>query len=333
MSPTLLDIAKETRTSVSTVSRVLAGGGSAARISEATRARVLEAARRLGYRPNLVARSLRTRRSHTVALLVSDIANPWFGQLASLIEQSLHRHDYSLMLCNSGEDPELELEYLRLLPGKGIDGLILVPVLNTKKPLEDLLPANLPLVIFDRPISDVATCVSSDQDQAAEVLCSSLEQAGVKSVAIICGPQHVVTHRRRCELIASHFQVLACHEGPAQRETGRQAYVKFEGVQPDAIVCTNNFLGQGVLEALENTESLAILACFDEIPMMDLLPVPIVCGVQDVPALAEGCVQLLLPQLRGEDRKLEPLVLPTRVATNRAFQSMLIEHTTAVGGS
>jgi LacI family transcriptional regulator len=126
MSATLTDIAKATRTSVSTVSRVLSGGAVSKRISSGTRQRVSDTARRMGYRPNLIARSLRTRRSNTVALLVSDIANPWFGQIASLVEQALHREGYSLVLCNSGEDLEREREYLDLLPQKGIDGLIVV---------------------------------------------------------------------------------------------------------------------------------------------------------------------------------------------------------------
>src|SRR5690606_23589525 len=135
MQPTLQDIAKRTHTSVSTVSRVLSGGSLAQRISAATRQRVLDAAREMGYRPNLVARSLRTRQSKTIALLVSDIANPWFGQIASLIEQSLHRHGYSLLLCNSGEDAEMEREYLELLPQRGIDGLIVVPLARTREEL------------------------------------------------------------------------------------------------------------------------------------------------------------------------------------------------------
>lgn len=325
MRPTLLDIARATHTSVSTVSRVLAGGASAARMSHDTQVRVLEAANRLGYRPNLVARSLRTRRSQTVALLVSDIANPWFGQMASLIEQSLHHHRYSLMLCNSGEDEELEREYLRLLPGKGIDGLIVVPVLHSRKALMELLPAGLPLVVLDRPIPGIACSVSSDQEQAAAILCDALERAGVKRVAIVCGPQRIVTHRRRCELVASRFEVIACHEGPAQRDTGRRAYIKFLHIEADAIVCTNNFLGQGVIDSLADAECPPTIGCFDEIALMDLLPVPIVCSVQDVPLLAEGCVQQLLPQLRGELTKPQPLVLPTRAVPNRRFQALLMQ--------
>jgi DNA-binding LacI/PurR family transcriptional regulator len=186
-------------------------------------------------------------------------------------------------------------------------------------------------VILDRPIVGIPTCVSSDQDQAAAILCSSLTQAGVKTVALVCGPRHIVTHRRRCERVAERFRVLACHEGPAQRETGRQALAEFRDLHPDAIVCTNNFLGQGVLEAVGPSDRFPILACFDEIPMMEFLPVPTVCSVQDVPMLAEGCVQLLLPQLTGEAHQLEPLVLPTRMMSNRTFQSLLVERAAMVG--
>ena len=321
---TLVDIARETNTSVSTVSRVLAGGMGARRISEATRERVVEAATRLGYRPNLVARSLRTRRSHTVALLLSDIANPWFGQIASLVEQSLHRHGYSLMLCNSGEDPEREQEYLRLLPSKGIDGLILVPLTRSRKALLDQLPPDLPLVILDRPIPGIAASVSSDPEQSASILCDALERAGIRSVALVAGPRHVVTHRRRAEIVASRFKVLATHEGPAQRDTGRQAFIKFLQYQPEAVVCTNNFLGQGIIDGMADAEhGTPVIGVFDEIPMMHLLPIPIVASVQDVTMLAEGCVQQLLPQLRGEKGKVEPVVLEARPVANGKFQELM----------
>jgi LacI family transcriptional regulator len=320
---TLVDIAREAHTSVSTVSRVLAGGNGAKRISEATRQRVMEAAKRMGYRPNLVARSLRTRRSHTVALLVSDIANPWFGQIASLVEQSLHRHGYSLMLCNSGEDAEREAEYLRLLPSKGIDGLILVPLTRTKKALVEQLPPNLPLVVLDRPIPGIAASVSSDQDQSAGILCDVLERAGVRRVALVAGPQHVITHRRRAEILTDRFKVVARHEGPAQRETGRQAWIKFIHEQFEAVVCTNNFLGQGVMDSMAEADASGpIIGVFDEIAMMHLLPVPIVASVQDVTMLAEGCVQQLLPQLRGVGAG-EAVVLQARAVANARFQELV----------
>jgi LacI family transcriptional regulator len=322
MAPTLVDIARETHTSVSTVSRVLSGGAMANRISKETRLRVKEAADRLGYRPNLLARSLRTRRTYTVALLVSDIANPFFGQLGSHIEQSLARHGYSLMLCNSAEDIEKEADYLRLVTAKGIDGLIVVPLARTRKAIMQLVPEKLPLVILDRPIAGISSSVASDQDQAASILCDTLDKAGVRQIALLCGPQHVITHRSRCEILTQRFEVLSQHEGAAQKATGRQAFLKFAEVLPQiqAIVCTNNFLAQGVVESLGQIENPPIVGVFDEIPMMQLLRIPIACSMQDIPALAEGCVTQILKLLENGSEKVEPILLPARVVTNKAFE-------------
>jgi LacI family transcriptional regulator len=322
MSATLNDIARETHTSVSTVSRVLAGGRVAERISAETRARVAKAADRLGYRPNLLARSLRTRKTHTVALLVSDIANPFFGQIASHVERSLHGHGYSLVLCNSGEDLRREDEYLSLLPRKGIDGLVLVPLARDRNDLAAHLPKGLPLVILDRPIPGISASVTSDQAQAADALAGQLRRAGVRRIALASGPGVIFTHHHRVESVAPHFEVVARHEGAAQVETGRDAARAFARGPPfDAVVCTNNFIGQGYLESVELRGDGAIVGVFDAIPMMRLLPVPIVCCVQDVARLAEACVNQLLPQLRGERgaEQLEPITAQTNVVTNPAF--------------
>jgi LacI family transcriptional regulator len=320
-TPTLIDIARETNTSVSTVSRVLAGGSVAERISEETRGRVLKAAKQMGYRPNLLARSLRTRKTYTVAMIVSDISNPFFGQIGSHVEQRLHREGYSMLLCNSCEDPDLEDEYLQLLPRKGIDGLILVPLIRGKKALTDMLPKNLPLVILDRPIPGIGASVSSDQDQMTHSLCDTLERAGVKKVLLIGGPSTIYTHRRRAEIIAERFEVVARHDGPAATETGRKAFVHSLGASFDAVLATNNFLAMGFMDAIESIDDPPIIGTFDEIPLMHLMPLPIVVSMQDVPLLADGCVRQLLPQLNGHNVKPEPILLSTRVVTNRAFQA------------
>ncbi|MDQ3439654.1 MAG: hypothetical protein M3478_04830, partial [Planctomycetota bacterium] len=87
---------------------------------------------------------------------------------------------------------------------------------------------------------------------------------------------------------------------------------------------TNNFLGIGVINAIAMLEKPPIIACFDEIRMMHLLPLPIVCSIQDVRMLAEACVAQLMPQLEHDGQPPKPRVLPARVITNRAFQMRLI---------
>lgn len=324
MSATLSDIARETNTSVSTVSRVLAGGAVSKRISKETRDKVHEAAKRLGYRPNLLARSLRTRRSHTIALLVSDIANPWFGQLASTIEKNLHDQGYSLFLCNSAEDLKREAEYLHLLPQKGIDGLVLVPLLKTKKALQQHLPPALPVVIVDRPIPGVNAMVSSDQDMLANQLADSLAKIGVKKIAMAHGPGHVASHRRRTEILTQRFEVLAAFEGPSKRETGQSAMKEFvaKGIKADAYVGTNLFLTMGMLDELDIPaigQTLPAVGCFDQLPFQDLLPMPVACAIQDIAGLADAVVKELMPLLLPNAVEPKPMFVPTLMSCNRAY--------------
>jgi LacI family transcriptional regulator len=320
MPPTLEDIARETRTSVSTVSRVLSGGRAAHRISPETRDRVLAVSKALGYRPNLLARGLRTRKSKTVALLISDISNPFFGRVASLIERLLHAEGYSLVLCNSAGDVGRESDYLELLPQKAIDGLIFVPITRTREALHEIVPEHMPVLVFDRPIPGVQATVSSNHEQIASALCDTLKSAGVETIAVVCGPHYIYTHRKRCETVSARFKVIASHEDRAQRETGRDAWRKFLSVRPDAIVCTNNFLAMGVMEEIRDAASAPILAVFDLIPMMHLLPIPIVGVRQDVPQLARHCVEQLMQMLNNEEAHLQPIIVPAEVVTNPAFE-------------
>lgn len=326
MSATLSDIARETNTSVSTVSRVLAGGAVSKRISKETRDKVHEAARRLGYRPNLLARSLRTRKSHTVALLVSDIANPWFGQLASTIEKNLHDQGYSLFLCNSAEDLKRETEYLHLLPQKGIDGLILVPLLKTKKALQQHLPPNLPVVVVDRPVQGVNAMVASDNEMLANQLADALSRIGVKKIAVAHGPAHVSSHKRRLEILQSRFEIVAAFEGPSKRETGQAAMKEFvaKGIKPDAFVGTNLFLTMGLLDELDipnvGEKQLPAFGCFDQLPFFDLLPMPVACGIQDIAGLADAVVKELLPLLAPNAPEPQPMIVPTLMSYNRSYE-------------
>ena len=318
MSSTLADIARETKTSISTVSRVLSGAAIAERFSKTTRQRIMQAAGKMGYRPNLLARSLRTRRTRTIAVLVSDIANPWFGQLSSLIEQNLRRAGYSVMICNSCEDAELEQEYLQLLAQKGIDGLIIVPLATRREELLQRLPEGLPVVVMDRPIPGIVSSITTDQQQAAELLCRQLEKIHVRRVALVRGPEHVFTHRLRAEAVRGRFKVVCEQEGPAQRETGRLGWLAAREKKVDAVVCTNNFLGQGVIEAMAEESHQPPGACFDEMPVIQLLGMPVVCCIQDVPQLAGGAVKLLLQNLEG-NKLAEGIIVPAKVTWNKAF--------------
>jgi DNA-binding LacI/PurR family transcriptional regulator len=189
----------------------------------------------------------------------------------------------------------------------------------------------MPLVILDRPITGIASTVYTDQDQSADILCDALEAVGVERIALVGGPQRVVTHQRRAEIAARRFEVLASHRGPAQKATGREAYAQFAPLLPriQAVVCTNNFLAQGAAECMAEMDGPPIIGVFDEIPTMQLLHFPIVCAMQDIPALADACVAQILKMLDGEDAPPpEPIVLKAKIVTNPAFEVVRARLTT-----
>jgi DNA-binding LacI/PurR family transcriptional regulator len=299
---------------------VLAGGTVAQRISEETRARVLDAAKRLGYRPNLLARSLRTRKSNTIAMLVPDIGNPFYAKIASFIEQRLYPQGYSLLVCNSGETGQREAEYLEMLPRKGIDGLIVVPLSQTKENLLQHISQDLPLVIVDRPCEGVEACVASDQEQGARLLCQTLAGVGVKKIGLFTGPENVATHRQRAEVISAAFKVVVRCVESSLIDLGKDAVAEFKDHKLEAIVCTNGQLAEAYLAALKTPDKKLIVACVDDIKMKNLVPMPVVCALQDLPGMAEGVVSQLLPQLSREPFTPKSMFLPMRIESNQMFK-------------
>src|SRR5213083_1953853 len=115
------DVAKAAGVSTATVSRVLSNG---LHVRPEVRARVMAAVERLGYRPNLVARSLRSQQSNTLGLIVSDIRNPFFTSISRAVEDVAYEQGFSLVLCNTDENPEKEAIYLNLMQDENVAGVI-----------------------------------------------------------------------------------------------------------------------------------------------------------------------------------------------------------------
>ena len=146
MAVTLIDIANKAGVSVSTVSRVLSGKSKVYRISEKTQKLVIECAEKFNYRPNAMARGLRTKKSNSIGLVVPDISNPFFAYVTRIIQSHAHNNGYSMVVCNTDENIDSEKEQIELLRSKGVDGMIVMPVGTRYEHLEDLLKNRKPLV-------------------------------------------------------------------------------------------------------------------------------------------------------------------------------------------
>ena len=276
---TIQDVAARASVSAMTVSRVI---NHPARVAPVTRQRVEQAIRELGFVPNALARQLLRGRTHTLALLVSDIGNPFFTQIARGVEDVAQRNGYTVIFGNSDESVEKERQYLHALLGRRIDGLLIAPAGNGSRPMLDLLvQRGTPFVLLDRAIDGVpADVVIGDNIGGARKLTEHLIGLGHRRIALVNGDPEVPTARDRrrgyLEALREHGivpQPELIIDGVYRRDSGtysaRQLLALPKDLRPTAIFAANNFLAVGVIEALRAAQVIIprdiAVACFDDI--------------------------------------------------------------------
>ncbi len=188
---TIHDVAKLAGVSAVTVSRVLNNSN---RVSPATQERVQRAIDELGYVPSVAARSLRSRQTFTLALIVPDINNTFWTTVARGVEDAAQGKGYSVFLCNSDENPTKQASYLDVVISQQVDGVIIAPYDTSADNLDKLRRRNIPVVIVDRDINgwEVDT-VRGDSVAGARALVRHLIGLGHRRIAVITGPANTTT--------------------------------------------------------------------------------------------------------------------------------------------
>ena len=254
---TIKDVARACGVAPSTVSNALSGSGY---VRDDTRAQVLDAAKRLGYRASSVARGLRMQRSWSVGLLLADIANPWFPELVRVVEDVLWSAQINLVLCNTDYQAEKEDTYLRHLIDKRVDGLILASTGAESPAVPRLQAEGVPLVMLNRRHGSVATdYVGMDNKGGVAAAVAHLAELGHSRIGFIAGriSSSAASERREGYLFA-----MAAHFGAAPPELiaqGDYSIVSgFEATRrllaltppPTAIVSANDFMAYGAIDAI-----------------------------------------------------------------------------------
>ena len=283
---TVSDVARRAGVSVSTAARVLSGNGYA---SEATRRVVLEAAREIGYVPNHIARSLRTRRSRMIGLLIGDVENSFYSAIARNVESAAKTAGYQIVLCNSNDEPGAEREYLGLLQGLQVDGIIITPTSKNRAALQQLQGRGVAIVQVDRQVRGLAAdFVGVNNALGAAIAVTHLLEAGHRRIGILTGPLHVQTGAQR---LAGYRQVLETRgisvrpdlirSGTFHRDHAIEDATALIGADPapTAIFAANNILAEGCLQALQFVgrqvpQDVSVVA-FDDTPWMRLVQPPI----------------------------------------------------------
>jgi LacI family transcriptional regulator len=328
---TLHDVAKLAGVSPITASRAINNSGY---VSEKTRTRVQTAAKKLKYMPNSLARSLRSQRTATLALVVTDITNPFFTLIARGVEDAASAAGFSVFFCNTDESEAKEEEYLNILLQKQVDGILLVPVRNTPGSVKFIHDHGASVVVLDRRISGVTTdTVRCDSEGGAYQLTQLLVKLGHRQIAILTGPQGVSTAEDRVAgyqraLAEAGLTPLVYHNAFNQTggyEMTQQALAALP--RPTALFAANNFIALGALKALQAAgvrvpEDMAIVA-FDDLPPT-LVTFPfLTVAAQPAYEMGRVATKLLLERLAGAEAQAE-MVLPTEIVLRQSSGGPLI---------
>jgi LacI family transcriptional regulator len=282
--PTIYDVAKRAGVSTFTVSRVINRSGF---VREETRQRVEAAIAELNYIPNVAARRLRTRRSDTVALLISEVTNPFWSSIASSVQEFFSNKRISVILANCRNDPGEMQKQIRLAVSQGVDGIILAPVGGDRKAVERVKGHELPSVVLDRGSELGVDSVRADSIGGAFALTELLLGLGHRRIALVNGPADHPTAIERFEGYANALSEaeLDVEEGliswgSYSVQQGERATKKILALseRPTGIFAANNVLAQGVLNVLNRNEipvpgEMAVVGFDEVLPLSSFLTV------------------------------------------------------------
>lgn len=309
------EVAHHAGLSVASVSRVMAGH---AGVSEATRQRVLAAVKALDYRPDLAARRLRSRRTDTIGLIVSDIRNPFFTEVSRAVEDVAYQQQWRVILCNADENPDKEAAYLDLMRDENVSGVILSPTLAR---LARFRPADypFPVVLIDRCERDTAAdAVVLDNVDAAYRLAAHLIENGYRRIGCLYGAVSATGHQRQegyAAAMAAHGlkpQAVAALATVDQARTAAGNLLQQES-RPDALLASSGLILLGATEALRAAqlrfpEDVA-LAGFDDLPWTRLVEPAITVIAQPTDDLGRAAIHLLQQRIAQPDQAVRRVVL------------------------
>ena len=260
MRITMDEIAKLAGVSKATVSRVL--NDSECGVGEQTRIRVKKIAEELGYSVEQTEKKKNVSFTRYIALILPDITNPFFADLAKSVEQSLRRKGYSLVLANTDFSEDNEAAQIRELMVKRLEGILLVPS-GIRAREEHDLPRRyqIPMVLMDRKLEGISDIpgVYSNNEYASVISCEHLIRKGARDIVFISGPLNVSTSIERFEgykaVLAQHsipFRPEMCRHGSYTVESGYNAVLELErsGISYSAILAANDLMALGALKAV-----------------------------------------------------------------------------------
>ncbi|MCR2823526.1 LacI family DNA-binding transcriptional regulator [Lederbergia panacisoli] len=317
MKPTIYDVAKAAGVSIATVSKVINSTG---QMREATRERVKEIMEKLNYQPSLMASALTGKGTETLGLLVPDISNPFFSEMAKTIEDRAHESGMSVIICSTDENVEKEKKYIELLQRKHVDGMIVASSFHNKKVLEGVASRGLPFVMLTTDDSGLGvTSISVDDFKGGFEATSHLLSEGHQNIVIIA--EYAKSSKLRIygylEAHAEHglvsseeniFRTVASIENG--RECLRQIFQK--GRVPTGIFACNDLIAVGVIQeaktmGLKIPEDLSIIG-FDNTILATTTVPGLTTIAQPITEMGKKVVDVIISEIKNKNQTKERIL-------------------------
>ena len=317
------DIAKELELSITTVSFVINGKSEEMGISEATSSKVLELIKKRDYSPNNAARLLRTGKSNTIGLIVEDLGNYFFGNIAKVVELEASKRGYNVFLSSTDNNPKTAKALIRKMRNSSVDGMIITPTKDLTQELEKLKNDKIPFVLLDRTVPGLsANAVVLDNFKGAFDLTRHLLSNGYQKIGFVTihGDMSQMIERESGYLAAMESSTNPCAKEFVLKvkfddsaEIMISSIISFVKENPalDALFFATNYLGVHGIEALKQLgksmpEDLAVVS-FDDNDLFRLFTPSITVASQPLKQIAVETIELLLRLIENEVKHEAPI--------------------------
>ena len=321
---TIKDVARRTNLGLATVSRYINGGN----VREKNKIAIETAIKELNFEVNEFARGLRSKKSHTIGVVIPEMSDIFMTTILSYTSDILRTKGYSMIFADCRSDDENEREAIRFLISKKVDGLMTMPTDQTGLQLMPLIEKNLPIVLIDREIcglSDNVHAVLVDNAKASEEATKLLIDAGHRNIGLILGPEQIYTSRQRFlgykqaftnSQIPLDISYVQYSDFTVSSGYERTTYL-LSDIKPSALFATNYYLTLGAMMAINDLrlsvpDDIAVIG-FDNMQASKVLKPQLTLVEQPLEEIAENAAEIMLAALSGKLNKPEVRTLPTRL--------------------
>lgn len=310
------EVAQKAGVSVATVSRVL---NHPERVSPNTKELIEKIMKEMDFSPNVFARSLNLKRSNTLALIIPDILNPQYMEIAKGVERVAHEKGYTLLLCNTEKDVKKEQKYVRTLIEKKIDGIVLAFTLLQQEDFDIIRNKNIPLVLFGQNIlKKNISSVYSDFKEGAFLAVNHMIQLGFQRIAYISGEKDHLENRDKtlgyCDALLNSGMKISKDlmiDGSDDIDSGYLAALKLLKLKPlpDAVFIGNDLMALGAIDALKTEgvgipEDISVIG-YDNIRMASLIEPKLTTVSWPVYKMGLISARILIEEVEKPDGEVE----------------------------